>query len=174
MNGREAVKKDHEKAVADQLLAALKVEAAFERFGDPEKKEVDVIYKQGGRILGIEVATAYYEDRDAHDEWEIATGENPLAVGEIRLSSAGVIGNPDQRICERIQKELEDKCGKVYEGTDENWLCLNLNAPLGDAQSVAECVKNLHIPGEHRFGRIHITYTAPAHEGGKYTTVPLS
>ncbi len=44
MSKREAVTKGHEKAIADRLLEAVVVDAAFERLGDPEKKEPAVIY----------------------------------------------------------------------------------------------------------------------------------
>lgn len=173
MASRESVKKDHEKAVGDQLLEFLNARFSFERFGDPNNREPDVIYTHGGGTLGIEVSTAYYRNRDAQDEWEIATGERPLAAGEIRPSSGGIIGNPDQLICDRVQAELEDKCGKAYEGTNETWLCINLDAPLSDACSVATCVKELQVPPKHGFARIYLTYTAPEHEGGKYTAIPI-
>lgn len=168
MNKREALKKRHEKAVADQLLEAEKIDATFDRVGDANKKEPDVIYTIGELAVGIEMATAYYEDGDAQDEWEIATGENPLAIGEIRPSSAGIMGNPDQMICETVQEELEDKCDKTYVGAAEIWLCINMLAALSDAASVAECLKNLKVPEKHAFARIYLTYTAPEHEGGKY------
>ncbi len=173
MSKREAVKKGHEKAVADQLLEVLQIEVAFRRFGDPGKKEPDVIYANRDRLLGVEVATAYYDDSDAQDEWEIASNERPLSPGEIRPGPAGVMESPDQMICDRVQEELEDKCGKVYAGIDEIWLCINLDAPFSDAQSVAQCVKELHVPPKHGFARIYLTYTAPEHEGGRYTAVSL-
>jgi len=174
MRRREEIRKGHEKAVADQLLDALRINADFERLGDPDKKEPDVICRQGDRILGIEVATAYYGDRDAKDEWEIAAGENPLSPEEIRPGSVGIMVGPDNMICNRIQRELEDKCAKEYTGSDETWLCINISAALSDAESVAQCAKELKLPRAHRFARIYLTYTAPEHEGGKYTAVGLA
>jgi hypothetical protein len=173
MKNRDAVKLGHEKAVADQLLATLQIAATFERQGDPSKNEPDVIYKLDGRTVGIEVATAYYENTDAKDAWEIAAGEKPLQAGEIRPRSGGVVGSPDETICNRIQEELDDKCGKAYAGTDETWLCINQDAALSDAKSVAECVKNLEIPPGRKFARIYLTYTAAVHEGGRYTSMQI-
>ena len=161
-------------AVADQLLMVEKINAAFERVGDANQREPDCIYKIEGRTIGIEVATAYYEDSDAQDEWEIATGERPLAAGEIRPSSGGVFENPDESICDRVKGELRDKCGRAYIGTDETWLCINLDAPLSDAESITACVKELQLPPKYGFARIYLTYTAPEHEGGEYVAIRIS
>jgi hypothetical protein len=65
---RDSINTGHERAVADQLLAALELEATFVRQGDPSKREPDVICcKPDGQTIGIEVVTAYYEDSDAQD-----------------------------------------------------------------------------------------------------------
>ena len=174
MRTRDSIKTVHERAIADQLLAALEVGATFVRHGDPTISEPDVIYsKSSGQTIGIEVVTAYYEDSDAKDAAEIAAGEKPLGEGEMRERSAGLLAEPDQKICERIQNELEKKCRKTYAGADENWLCINQDALLSDAKTVGECVENLKVPAEQGFDRIYLTYTAPVHEGGKYTPVQL-
>jgi len=174
MRKREEIKQGHERAVADQLLKVEKINAAFERVGNANQREPDCIYSLEGRTIGIEVATAYHEDSNAQDEWEIATGERPLGAREVRPSSAGILGNPDELICERVQHELGDKCGREYARTDETWLCINLNAALSDAQSVAECVKELQIPPKHGFDRIYLTYAAPEHEGREYVAIRIS
>lgn len=154
-------------------MKGLESDATFERMGDPDKGEPDVIFKIEAKTIGIEVATAYYEDSDGKDAAEIAAGERPLGPGEIRPRSGGVIGSPDRTICERTQAELEDKCSKTYAGVDETWLCINQDAPLSDAASVAECVRNLKVPAKHNFARIYLTYTAPLHEDGAYTEVQI-
>lgn len=174
MRTRDSIKARHERAIADQLLAALELEATFVRHGDANKSEPDVIYsKAGAQIIGIEVVTAYYEDSDAQDAAEIAAGEKPLGPGEIRERSDGLIVEPDQKICESVQNELEKKCRKTYAGSDERWLCINQDALLSDAMSVDACVKNLRVPAKHQFARIYLTYTAPVHEGGRYTAVQI-
>jgi hypothetical protein len=51
------LKRQHERAVGDELLKALDVKAAFKRLGDDEC-EPDIIHeREGGRTLGIEVAS---------------------------------------------------------------------------------------------------------------------
>ena len=169
MRKRDAIKQGHEKAVADQLFEVLRLNATYERNGDPNKNEPDVIYRVGGKTVGIEVATAYYEDTDARDAWEIAAGERPLAPGEIRPRAGSLLRNPDEMICARIQAELDDKCSKVYAGTDETWLCINQEAALSDAASVAECLKSLRVPTQRHFARIYLTYHAPLHDRTGYT-----
>lgn|SRR5487761_1672608 len=90
---RHSIKADREREVADRLLAALEIEATFTRYGDPKESEPDVLYRKAdGKIFGSEVSTAYYEDSDAKDGAEIATGEKPLGAGEIRVRSGGDLG----------------------------------------------------------------------------------
>jgi len=60
------------------------------------------------------VVTAHYDDSDAQDAAEIAAGENPLGPGEIRERSSGLLVEPDQLICERIQNDMNLRTSGVH------------------------------------------------------------
>ena len=105
--GNSCLKKQHEKAVCDNLLRTLGVGAVFVREGN-DRDEPDVIYKVGERMLGIEVATAYHENSDAKQEWTVARGDREFPKEGYEEREGGVIKEPDQLICERIHQEIDE------------------------------------------------------------------
>jgi len=94
------LKRQHEKAVADELLKTLEFESAFSRPGN-DKNEPEVIYGKDGKTLGIEIATAYYDNSDAKQEWTLARGERQLSEEGYEFREKGVIKNPDDLICRK-------------------------------------------------------------------------
>jgi hypothetical protein len=150
-------KEQHEKGVGERLLAALVLNPAFRSMGTPP--EPDLLYDaDDGRVLGIEVATAYYSNPSAQAAWSLARKQ--------RNVSCETLGSPDQAICARIRDEIGDKCSKSYSGVDEIWLCIALDAALSDRDSIQECVHSLALPECASFKRVYLLWQAPVHEGG--------
>jgi hypothetical protein len=68
-----SLKEQHEIAIGNALLAALGHKSEFVRHG-LDGVEPDVIYSVRQRTVGIEIATAYYDDSQAKAEWQLARG----------------------------------------------------------------------------------------------------
>ena len=151
-------KERHEEAVAKRLLDKLQIKTGSLRLGTPP--EPDVLLGLGGQNIGVEVATAYYSQDEARLEWQHARGKKECASSSI--------WEPDRKICESIQREINDKCKKQYQGGDEVWLCIDADAPLGDQQSMDACIDHLCTPKGHNFNRIYLLHHAPwVARGGK-------
>lgn len=166
------LKREHEKFICDELFRVLGIGGEFIRMGD-DRGEPDVIYRVQDNTVGIEVGTAYYDETDARQEWTLARGERAFPAEGFEPRAAGVLLNPDDLICRKVQHEIDDKCGKQYGGADEIWLCVEQRAPLSDAQSVSACAKQLRISKGDRFTKIYIFYLASLNDGGAYTAVRI-
>lgn len=153
MRLRDKNKEEHERSVADDLLRKLKETPEDGQPGNPAKGEPDRLYLIDKRIIGIEVVTAYYTEHEAKATAE-AAAERPIAPDEIRVGE--VIGSPDDSSCESIQEVLDAKCAKKYSGTNETWLCINVEADLTGLDRIKECIENLKISA-NQFARIYVT-----------------
>ena len=160
-----SLKEQHELAISNALLVAIRQKADFLRLG-VAGVEPDVIYRIAERIVGIEVATAYYDDTQAKTEWELARGNlkpHPSGVTHI-----GGWHEPDALIAAQVQQELDDKCAKTYTGTDSTWLCIEQHAPLSDVAVTLDVVGQLKVPQKHSFTRIYLGSYAPIGDGGGF------
>lgn len=75
------------------------------------------------------------------------------AIEELGL---GVIINPDDLICARIQSEINDKCSKRYSGAAGIWLCIEVRDPSCDEDEVNEFLPSIYIPEKHCFDAIYL------------------
>jgi len=66
-----SLKEQHEIAIGNALLTALGHSNKFIRHG-LDGVEPDVVYSLAGRNVGIEIATAYYDQMHAKAEWQLA------------------------------------------------------------------------------------------------------
>lgn len=139
-----SLKQQHERGVCERLLAALGQNLVFRGMGIPP--EPDVLYQlEEGRVLGIEVVTAYYSNSSAKGAWQVARGQSNVW--------SELLGSPDQAICDSIRNEIDAKC-------------VALEAPLTDQASVQRCVDSLSLPEAFSFARVYLLWQAPADEGG--------
>lgn len=165
-------KRDHEKYVACNLVQSLNLPYDFERMGNDEN-EPDVIFEDKTKTVGIEICLAYYDNSDAKQEWTLARGEREFPSIGYEPRHGGIIVEPDNLICSKIQEELNDKCSKKYSGVDESWLCIEARAPLMDKASLDKCVPKLEIPKDSSFKHIWLCYRAPLHDGGGYQAIEI-
>jgi hypothetical protein len=132
-----------------------------------------VIYSHEGALLSIEVATAYYADSQAERQWGIARGHIAVPKGAHVMLWSGE--DPDKRICERVQNEIDQKCARErYTGIDRVWLCVEQQAGLsGQWDVVRACVKRLRIPPAHQFEKIFLHYQSPLHEDNAFKSIEV-
>lgn len=165
-----SLKEQHEFAVGHALLDALGYLAEFLNHG-VDGEEPDLLFQFGERRIGIEIATAYYDDNQARVEWQMARGAlKPDSNGIVRL---GFWESPDELIDARVQAELNDKCSKKYSGVDAAWLCIEQHAPLSDVAETCARASRMRVPSSHPFERIYLGLHAPAGDGGGFRVFPL-
>lgn len=77
MTPEQVNKELHERAIADRLLEELhEACVSYLRHG-ADGLEPDQLYSIQGRCVGIEVCTAFYEERHAKGEWKFVNGKIP-------------------------------------------------------------------------------------------------
>ena len=152
---QKEVKEAHEKAIGRQLLKALKLNGKFLRHGEDDG-EPDLIYSLDGKTVGIEIATAFYHNKQAEIESQLALGK--LKSGRFG-TPLGVPNDQDKVILSRARWELNDKCSKSYSG-DEVWLCIDLQAPLLEISEAKQLADAITIPARHKFARIYFGFHA--------------
>ena len=161
---QKEVQEGHEKAIGDQFLSALKLDGKFLRHGEDDS-EPDLLYSLEGKTVGIEIATAFYHNRQAEIESQLALGKfNSGRFG----TPLGVPGDQDKVILSGAQWGLDEKCANGYAG-DEVWLCIHLQAPRLEISEAEQLADAIIIPARHKFARIYFGFHAL--EDGKGFTV---
>jgi hypothetical protein len=158
-------KKQHEKFVCETLLQIIGLKATFGRYGD-DLNEPDCIYRVGEELLGIEVATAYYDKNVAKQKWTLFRGERkfPSQGYEWREGGAELV----DLMCHQIQKEINDKCSKKYCGSNKIWLCIQETAEESSESTIKDWIRSIRIPEYPSFDAIYLLHQAPTNEGGNY------
>ena len=165
MNTAKQLQKQREKNACERLIKSLNLDAQFERYGN-DIDEPDCIYKMEDELLGIEVSTAYPEDKYAKRLREHISGERIFPEeGELLFDSPIC---SDELMKERIQNRINEKCCKNYAGANKIWLCIEEENPFSDEASVRKLLQSIVVPEKHCFQTIYLLHLAPSHEGGNY------
>lgn len=164
-----SLKEQHEITIADAFLKKLGYNGQFTRHGR-DGTEPDVIYSVAGQTLGIEIATAYYDNAQAKAEWQLARGITKFVS---RIIKMGLVRNPDKLISAAVQRAINGKCSKTYLGVDVVWLCIYQHAPLTDVWDTEDLISRLEIPSKHPFEKIYLGFYAPVGDGGGFRVYDL-
>lgn len=168
--GEVSLKEQHEIAIGNVLLRTLGCDSRFICHGT-DGSEPDLIYLIAGWRVGIEIATAYYDDNQAKVEWQLARG---ILKGRSKgFTKIGSWIDPDKLMISRVQKEVDDKCSKTYSGIDEAWLCIEQHALLADVSETQHLVASIKIPPHHPFKHIYLGFYAHAGDGGGFRVYDL-
>jgi hypothetical protein len=165
-----SLKEQHEIAIGNALLATLGHNCEFIRHG-LDGVEPDVIYSLHGRILGIEIATAYYDEAQATAEWQLARGISKF--DSLGIAKIGSWNEPDKLISAQVQREIDDKCSKSYSGVDTAWLCIEQHAPLAEVAETLDLIARLRIRSENPFVKLYLGFYANAGDGGGFRVYDL-
>lgn len=149
-------KQQVELGVLCDLLRALKIRPDRPpRPGDPNSNEPDLIVVLGDRSVGVEVTQAFYSDKHARWEWEGPRGNLDAGVSPL-------ISNPDRKLCEFVQKVLNEKCArKPYGGAAECWLCVAVRGENSDSGDIERVARAVRVPETRTFARIYLTHWEP-------------
>jgi hypothetical protein len=164
-----ALKEQHEVTLADEFLKTLGFKAGFVRHGK-DGVEPDLIYSVTGQTLGIEIATAYYNEAQAKAEWQLARGIRKFVS---RIMKMGVLWNPDKLIGVAVQREIDDKCSKRYSGVDVLWLCIYQHADLAEVWETEDLITRLKISSARPFEKIYLGFYASTKDGGGFRVYDL-
>lgn len=161
---KQSLKRQHEKAVVEDLMKCLEnQDPQFDRMGD-DKNEPDVIYSMGDKRVGVEVVTAYIDNDYAKLKWDFAKGKRKdfNVVHSLPVNSSDLL-------CSSIQETLKEKSIKSYKysGVDEVWLCIEEQSPVSDIKSITDCINGIKVE-KNRFHHIYILQHSPLHDGGGF------
>ena len=164
----EKFKLDHEKFTAQKIVSLCGEAAQFDRWGDPNQREPDVIFSAKD-ILGIEVTLASYQgDQDDPDFY---VREQWKFVKEPTFDEQGIHRTIDpktgrskggdrmiERLQVRCQKAIDQKCSKTYQGIDRLWLGIYVWAPPTEPHEHDLVAQNLVVPNLNPFGRLFLLH----------------
>jgi len=135
------VKRRAERGVAESFLLAYNSVTRSAYIIDADGEAPDFICRdpESGDRLGLEIATAYYDEQTAKGLWEMIRGRSDRASGSVI--------NPEATLADRLNQRLREKWKKDY--GPRCVLALHADAELTSAAEFDETVlPSLEMPAE--------------------------
>jgi hypothetical protein len=145
----ESLKQKVERAIGDAFVEWLNrttgSEFQFERIG---ANPPDLLYRDGNEALPVEVATSYYNEKDAIMRWKYAR-KDPTAP-----TKSGILINPDQELIADINKRIAAKCLDKHDlGTV---LVIEIYPAITTKVEFEELKESIAIPSSIPFTAIYV------------------
>jgi hypothetical protein len=136
--------------------------------GDPDRGEPDALCESPSGLVGIEIACAYYDGRDAKSSWDIPRGKSK--GGEL----GPVYRNPDQMLGRELKRVLLKHDRKPY--SVPTYLVLDAAAPAHAAITMASdadvLLADLRLPYASHFLTAFLLLTDEASGRPVYFELP--
>src|SRR5438445_8648705 len=147
------LKENIERVIGDKFINALNAKngSNFAFAGRPDVAP-DLTYRDGRRVLNVEVTTGYYDTDHATLVWDAARGKlkGQRAWGGVDFESKLVAG---------LDKQLEEKCGKDYGANCV--LLIYVDTPLTGAHEMEALLAEVKIPTRVPFVGIYLSGALP-------------
>lgn len=147
------VQLQHEKAVGDKFIEWLNArDGSNFSFSSRAGEAPDFVYKDGAKLLRVEIVGAYYDDAHAKLLWGIARD-----VPNAPNSWSGK--NFDEALLQDIERQIHKKCGLSY-GPD-CLLIVTVRPPVTISEEVEELLPLIHLPARVPFKGVFLAGTFP-------------
>ena len=158
----DKIQLQHEKAVGDAFIEWLNVRDKSQLvFSSRAGEAPDLVYKDGSKLLRVEIVGAYYDPAHAKLLWG-----NARRVPDAPDSWSGV--NFDEALMRDIERQIHKKCGLSY--GPNCVLVVTVRPPVTISEEVEELLPLIKLPGHVPFDGIFLTGTFPvsARSAGGY------
>ncbi len=156
----EEYKKHNERRQSSLLLQSINLSGKFIKYGDPERKEPDCLYKIKNNFLGIEVTEVALgrEDNDSSEHEEI----NAIIRGK-KMGKPLTYWEPKQLFEKELTKRISSKIKKEKKGNykkcDKIWLLIVSIGGAISSPEIYDICKKIQPP-ENNFDEIFLITTA--------------
>jgi hypothetical protein len=149
----DALQERHERAVGDRFFDWYngRHSTSFAYHGRAGEAP-DLVYRDAGRAVRLEVRGCYYNNADALVMWQNA---RKLPNAPKRWSGVGF----DEDLIANINTGLKEKCAKAYGSAC--WLIISLRPAMTTAEEVSDMMGGITIPERNPFDAIYLTGVFP-------------